>query len=308
MGAWTQKGNDNGGACSLRIYSPTRGTYLTPAGEWDDTPTDLVAAGAYDAGATWYGINSGDGVEFESEGYPGQEIPLELQFLLTLGTSTQARFDDIVINPLVDFMGVFNGHNIPPALIPKWESSDDGASWTERAAFTVGRHQFFARLEDPIYARFHRLKMTGTPLERIHISDLVVGLAQALEREPQEPLGIDYVEAGQVRLESPGGSTGISNRGPYPLRRVSMHFRFATAAEEAAVRAVLVDQVRGGATSVVVLPAGDFPDLAVYGDLEAPLSMSHSMLAAHQPTSGLREYFSDATFNVREGAGFEILS
>jgi len=312
MGAWTQKGASDVGECSVRLYSPTFGTYLTPAGTWSASPTDLVAAGTYDAGATWFGINAGAGVQFETEGEAGEEILLELQFHLDLGGGgTQGRFDDIVIVPAVDFLGVFNGHNIRPALAPVWESSDDGSSWTNRATFTVGRHQFFALLDAPIFARFHRLKMTGTPAEKVYLSDLVLGLAEALEREPvtSTPIVKSYRELGQQRLETPAGSRRIANRGPYPPRTFELSFRFPTAAEEAAVMALLVDKVRGGAESVVIIPADDLgPAAAVYGDLGAGAQVSHNPALAFQPDDTKREYYSDVRFTVDEGAGFVLES
>lgn len=312
MEAWAQKGNDDEGDAKLRLYSPETGNYLAVLGGgdgfWASAPYDLVDAGTYDGGATWYGIAAGSGVRFTTEGFKGDTITLELQLLLTLGTSTQARFDGIVISPAVDFMGIFGNHNIPTGLAPVWESSDDGTSWTNRATFDVARHQFWKRVESPVYARFHRLAMTGTPLAKVFLGDLVLGLADELEREPQDPIDVEFAEPGQQRLETPGGSRRIANRGPYPPRRLTMRFRFPTRAEQEAVKALLVDRIRGGAESVVVLPANDLgPSAAVYGDADAGWSVSHQMAGAFQPDGESREFYSDATFVVTEGAGFEML-
>lgn len=317
MEAWAQKLVSNNGFVIVRLYCRATRRWLDNTGAWASSASDLVFAGTYDSGATWFGINSGAGIEFQAPTAAevmANEVDLELQLheVRTGGSGPQGRFDDIAIYPAVDIMAVANGHNIRAAHQPKWKTSDDGLTFsTTEATFTVERHQFCAVLDAPIYKRYHRLQMDDTlasqsPTEKVYLSELVLGATQALEREPQEPLQMDYIEAGQVRLETAGGSTGISNKGPYPLRRVSMRFRFATAAEEAAVRAVLVDNVRGGARSILVLPAGDFGTF-LYGDLEAGLSVSHSMLSARQPDVSKREYYSDATFNVREGAGFEIL-
>jgi len=317
MTAWCMKAltedpadaaNVNDGNVTVRLYSPTIGKYLTPAGAWTSTPTDLVSAGAYDSGATWFGISGGFVVFTTDPAEPSADVVVEVQ-LRTTDEDTAGRFDDLAIIPATDIMAVMNGHNIPASLAPTWKTSDSAAfsSPTTRATFTATRHQFYAMVDASFYARYHRLVMTGTPYENVWLSDLVLGLSQALAREPQEPIEKEYVEIGQQRLQSPAGSRRIANRGPYPPRRYTLRFRFATAAEEAAVMDLLIGQVRGGEKSILVLPANDLGvGAAVYGDLQAGAAVTHNMAGALQPDGESREYYSDATFVVEEGAGFEI--
>lgn len=307
--AWAQKLVSDTGAVAVRLYDRTRGLYLKNDATWTATPTDLLQAGTYDFVTTWFGLSGGylDFAVATREEAASDTVQLELQLISTVSESTAARFDDLAIFEAVDLMGVFNGHNITANLAPIWESSDDGSSWTNRATFAVARHQFLALLDAPIYARFHRLGMTGTPVAKIWLSDLVLGLTEALQREPQEPIDKEYSEPGQQRLESPAGSRRISNRGPYAPRRYTLRFRFATAAEEASVIGLLVGVIRGGENPVVVIPATDLgPAAAVYGDLQAGVTVTHSMLSSFQPDQESREFYSDATFVVDEGAGFTL--
>lgn len=310
VNGWVTNGGSATVGGAVRLYNRTTGRWLGVDGEWHATAQDLVTDATTDH--VWLGVNAGAGVSFDIpsavEMGGSEEAVLEYQ-LVVRDASGLAFFDDLVLDSAqpVDFMGVFNGHNVSPGLAPVWESSDDGVSWTNRATFTVAAHQFFARLDTPVVARFHRLAMTGAPVTPVFMSDLVLGLTQALEREPQDPIDKEYSEPGQQRLESPAGARRISNRGPYAPRRYTLRFRFATAAEEASVMALLVGQVRGGEQSILVLPAADLgPAGAVYGDLQAGAAVTHNMLSAFQPDNESREYYSDATFTVDEGVGFTM--
>lgn len=309
--AWAMKVTADTGVVAVRLYSRRTGKYLTSAGAWTGSVTNLLSAGTFDYLTTWFGPSGGflDFVTESAEELGSEFADLELQLYTSLIESTPGRFDDLSVVEAADLMMVANGHNIPSALAPVWESSVDGITWTPRATFIVGRHQFFALLDAPISDRFHRLKMTGTPISKVYLSDLVLGLAEALEREPvtSTPIVKSYRELGQQRLETPAGSRRIANRGPYAPRTFELSFRFPTAAEEAAVMALLVDKVRGGAESVVVIPADDLgPAAAVYGDLGAGAQVSHNPALAFQPDDTKREYYSDVRFTVDEGAGFVL--
>lgn len=317
MQAWAQKaltehGEDapdvDDGDVYVRLYDPDRARWLSAAGVWEASAQNLVTAPTFDTYVEWGGINAGAGVEFAAPGQSGR-VTLQLQLVLTNHT-TAGRFDGITIVPDVDFMGVFNGHNIPIGATVQWITADTAAfgSPTTRGTFTVAHHQFFLQLDDPISAAYHRLVVSGTPAEPYWMSDLVMGLLETFAREPQDGVSIEYEETGQIRQRTPGGSRRIQNRGPYPQRRLAMKFRFADAAEEAAFRAFVVDALRGGAESVVLIPAPDLVGLAIYGDIEQPLRFQHSMRSGRQAAHQQQfDYYSDMELVVVEGAGFEIV-
>jgi hypothetical protein len=320
MTAWCMKAltedpadaaNVNDGNVTVRLYSPTIGKYLTPAGAWTSTPTDLVSAGAYDSGATWYGISGGFVVFTTDPAEPSADVVVEVQ-LRTTDEDTAGRFDDLAIISATDIMAVMNGHNISPALAPTWKTSDaaDFSGPTTRATFTATRHQFHALVEASFFARYHRLVMTGTPAEKVYLSDLVLGLSQTLPRTPMEKVDITYQETGQSRLATPGGTEHVSNRGPYPPRTLRLAHRFRTAAEEEAARAILIDGLRGGEVPALMMPSTlHFPDLAVYGRLEQAIDFSMATHGKHledAADAAALEHYSDMTLTFREGAGFEI--
>ena len=307
---WCANGVSASAGASIRLYNRTTGLYLGTDGAWHAAAQDLVAD--LTTNHVWLGVAAGAGKTFTvptSEEMGGSENAVLEYRLIARDSSGYTFFDDLQLDAVqpADFMMVAGGHSIPSGLAPVWQSSDDATSWTTRATFTVRSHQFYALLAAPVTARYHRLKMTGTPTAKVWVSDLVLGLSQTLDREPQEPIEKEYVEIGQQRLQSPAGSRRIANRGPYPPRRYTLRFRFATAAEEAAVMEILIARVRGGERSVVVIPASDLGvGAAVYGDLQAGAVVTHSMAGAFQPDGESREYYSDATFIVEEGAGFTL--
>jgi hypothetical protein len=129
---------------------------------------------------------------------------------------------------------------------------------------------------------------------------------------------------GQVRQATPAGSRRISNRAPAPARRLTLNFRYASAAQEAEALDLWIDQVQGGEKSVVVLPSVEsagpkvpvFPKLAIYGDIGGEADLSVSLHGQRQPSDpggelggefGTQDHYSDMTVIVEEGAEFEIL-
>jgi hypothetical protein len=306
MKAWAHKiftedagdaGSVNVGDVTVRLYSPRTQKYLKDDGTWTAVATDLVTAGAYDAGATWYGI-AGGGVSFVTESATevlGEEVDLELQ-LRTTAKTTAGRFDDISIVPYLDLMMVANGHNVPPAMAPVWATSDDGASFATKAVFEVERHQFWSLLVAPIVNRFHRFAMTGTPAEKLYLSDLILSLTTLLPRAAAT-LNLAPAEA-QTRLTTPGRTRHISNRGPYAPRSLSFTFKMLTDPAFEAVRDSLFVASRGGAVPAVLFPALVESSLAIYGDLSAEIQFV-------RPEKGIP--YRECSISIEEGAGFEIL-
>lgn len=310
VNAWAVNGSST--LSAVRLFNPATGLYLKADGAWAAGAQNLVADTSGDF--VWLGVNVGAGVTFtmpDVDELGAHEVALQFQLhSLAGGGGGVSFFDDLVFQalPLLDFVFIGGNHNIQAAAGPVLlQSSDDGSSWTTRATLTVARHQFWHRLAAPVTAAYWRILFDGTPTLKMWMGDVVLGLVQELDREPQDQIGIEYVETGQIRQESPGGSTRISNRGPYPQRRLNARLRFPSAAEEAAFRAIFVDRVRGGETPIVVIPAVDLEPLALYGDPEGPLSFTYAMLAGQQSGDPTRsEFYSDVSLSIREGAGFEI--
>jgi len=303
---WVKTGSAPG--ARIRLKNTLTGGYLLPDGSWSPTEDDFAAD---DAGVAFQGQ---DDVDFTVQGVGPATSPFELQLVVDTSAGT-AYFDSLSIRvspasviPSTNILAVMNGHNIPAGTTVQWISADtsDFASPTTRATGTAAVHQFVLEASAPFTARFHRLVIVGTPGELVYMSDVVLGLIVDLEPEPADGISIEYPETGQIRQQSPAGSRRVQNRGPYPPRRLNVKFRFRTAAEEAAFRAVIVDELRGGAESVLVMPAADLVGVALYGEIETPLQFTHSMLSALQPDPERREYYSDVNVSIVEGSGFEI--
>lgn len=312
MAAWCMKLVDSAGVVAVRLYDSVRAKYLKPDGTWDAAATNLVTAGV-DFGVTWYGINSGAGVNFTAPGEIDEDVSLQIQIYLEKSTNTVGRFDDIDISLVAaaDLMMVAGNHNFPLTAVVKWATSADGVSWTDRATFAVARGQFWKILAAPVTARFHRLQMTGTPLEAVFMGDLFLGLTQELPQGPDDNISLTYAEKGQARLETPGGTEWVENRaiGAYPPRTLSFGLSLRDAAATQAAIAILVDQLRGGRYSCVIFPETvQLPWLAIYGRVPQPiefrLSMRSGPLAGSSDPEAF-EHYARVALTFIEGPGFE---
>lgn len=313
MGAWAMKLGDDLGQAGVRLYDPVSGTYLHTGGTWGSINYVLLA-GTFDAGVTWFGVNSGAGVDFTAPGDLGDaDVTLELQLVLQNGGASQGRWDDISLSLLkaADLMMVAGNHNIPLSAAPVWKTSDDGVSWTTRATFTVAKGQFWAVLTSPVTARFHSFTVPGTPIVKYFLGELILAATQVFPRTAMEKLDVTYDEMGQARLAGPAGVEYVANRGPYPVRTLAMTNRLRIEAEEVTAREILIDGLRGGANECVVFPATKhFPRLAIFGRILQPITFTMATqgtpLDDDDAEAGALEHYSDLSWSVREGQGFEV--
>lgn len=309
MGAWSMKLGDNTGQAGVRLYDPVSGTYLHTGGTWGSINYVLLA-GTFDSGATWFGINSGAGVDFTAPGDLGDaDVTLELQLVLQNGGASQGRWDDISLSLLkaADLMMVAGNHNLPLSAAPVWKTSDDGVSWTTRATFTVVKGQFWALLASPVTARFHSFTVPGTPIVKYFVGELILAATEVIPNGPEDPVSISYAEKGQARLASPAGTEYVSNRGPYPPRTVSFGMSFRDAAETQTAIGILVDELRGGRYECVILPETvQFPWLAIFGRVPEPMEFRLSPRSGDLPLGDGQEHYAAVSLTFFEGPGFEL--
>ena len=279
----------NGTTARVRLFDPAAGRYLTPAGSWSAVVTDFSSIlGEFPA--------IPDAVASATmQVAPPADI--EVQLIAESASSSKGYFT-VALVPQVDMLGVFNGHNVPGSIVATWYAGDlpDASDITAKAVLTVGPHQFWKRVE-PFTARFHQLNFVGTTGDPVYLSDLVLGLTTLLPRSPSSPFTLDHVEK-QTRLETPGGTRHISNRGPYAPRSLTFDFKMPDDATFTALRDQLFVASRGGAVPAVLFPSSEAePDLAIYGDLSASMSFARSENAVP---------YRDCSIQIDEGAGFEI--
>lgn len=306
---WVANGTGASNAASIRLLDTVRNLYLKTDGTWDASPQDLVLDSTADH--VWLGIAAGAGVAFTlptaAEIGGLEDVDLELQ--LVNGAVGFALFDDLSIQQTIsaDLMMVAGNHNFQSEAVLKWQTSDDGASWTDRATFTVLPFQFWALLDAPVTAPYHRLKMTGTPIAQHFAGELILGLTQVIPNGPEPELGISYEEKGQARLAGPAGVEYVSNRGPYPPRTISFSMTFRSAAETQTAIGILVDQLRGGRYEAVLIPEDEqLPWLAIFGRVPQPMEFRLSPRAGNLPSGDGQEHYARVSVVFVEGGGFQL--
>lgn len=320
-------GSGTGPEARISVYNPNTKRWWNGSAWVDSVAYLLTGATA----ASWTGIGAGAGVRVDIEDASvtlGQTTTVQVQlWRIDNSTADPVYFDNIFLYPGVDFVGFFGGHNIPPSVVVELKTITSGGSAVVVQNLTKARGQFFWAGATPLYAYEWVITFDGggtgdldTP---IYFGDLVVGKMLTLSKGPYEPVQIDYNWKGQARLETPGGSRWIANRGPAPTRTVTLNFRYENAEQEAEALSVWVNQVLGGQKSVVVMPSAEgdgpkapvFPKLAIWGDLSASQGLSVSLRGSKQSGTaggdlagafGTKDHYSDMTVVVEEGAAFEM--
>lgn len=312
-------GSGTGPEAKISLYNPNTKHWWNGSA-WVSTIA-YVLTGA--TAASWVGIGAGAGIRVDVEAQsetlaPTTTVQVQL-WRIGNATADPVYFDDIFLYQGIDFVGLFGGNNVPPWVDVTWKTISSTGTPTAVGTFTKARNQFFLTAPAIVFGYEHVIKFDigGTTISPpIWFGDCVVGKTISLSKAPNDPIQIQHQWAGQARQEAPGGARYIANRGPAPVRTLTLNFRFINAAQEAEALQVWLEQVRGGEESVVVMPSTvKYPNLAIYGDLSASQGLSVSLVGGMQTgvvtgdmagTGSTQEHYSDMTLVVEEGAIFTM--
>ena len=255
---WNIHGS-GGVAGAVRVYNPLTGRYLQLDGSWHTTAVDLDshAADSWKAGSKIFAI--------EPSTVIGKDTTV-LRVIVRTSASGSAHFDELIFYPGTDLIAVL-GHNITPLLTPQFITFTlVPATTTVRATLIPRRRSFYALLAAPIFERYVRLGLAGTPdLEAPKIGELIFTQTRQLPRAPIFPVRFNG-KYQQVRNETPGAEQWRVRLATDETREVPMTFRWKTEAEHQELRDYLFRMSSGGFYPALLVPERGDPSQAYWGD------------------------------------------
>jgi len=284
---WALYGNTV--ATNFQVTNLHTGKNLFPDGSWGALGTllDSQVAASWKTGSIQYQV--------ESLAACGSSPLVWLRFTFISQGATPAYIDDILDYPAVDFAGCFGTQNWDPVLAPQLRSSTDNFSGSDvlQGAMTFAKPVVSVRLAAPVYNRWWRLKLLGTPRVAPGLGEFVLGQAQLLQRAPQLGPKVSWIEAGQIRRGAISGATRARNMGPWPTRDVQMSWRFKDQASFRQFRDELFRGSRGGAIPTILMAtdATQGLDYPVFGML------SETFAGKRIATTGIEVWDVDVEIN-----------
>jgi len=234
------------GSILFRVFNMHTGRYLHSDGTWGAAADlDTQTTAAWKTGSRQYQVES-----LETCGW----APLVWVRAFFFSSVSPAYVDDVYDYPAIDFAGAFGTQNWDPVLAPQLRSSTDNFSSSDvlQSALTFAKPVVSARLVAPVYHRYWRLKLLGTPRVAPGLGELVLGRAEALLRPPNLGPRVAWREAGQIRRGAISGATRARNMGPWPTREAQMSWRFESQAQFRQFRDEIFRGSRGGAIPMIM--------------------------------------------------------
>jgi hypothetical protein len=202
-------------------------------------------------------------------------------YLLCEATSQTSYFDEVLLVPGINFVGLF-GHNLDQSTgsilytsgTSYWHSPSYSAAFGTNTNAIGTRQASYYSNSTMIYSPFILVDFqpgaawatyytTKTP----YIGELVVGQLQDLDPCPDYPVGIEYIYP-QTRVETARGDQWVMNRTRYPRRRVTMSFAYFNDTEYQKARDEIYSMSEGGAYPIVLVPADTDSGEALYGRVQ----------------------------------------
>lgn len=272
-------------AVGIRIQNLHTGSYLRNDGTWVAAiDLDSQTAANWKTGSIQYQV--------ESLATCGNAPLVWLRYSF-IAAGTPVYIDDVYDYPAVDFAGCFGTQNWDPVLAPQVRSSTDNFSGSDvlQSAMTFAKPVVAVRLAAPIYHRYWRLKLLGTPRVAPGLGELVLGQTQLLQKAPRLGPRVAWSEAGQIRRGAISGATRARNMGPWPTRTVEMSYRFDTQAQFRQFRDELFRGSRGGAIPTILMATDTTQglDYPIFGMLSE--TFAGKRLETTGTTANPREYW-----------------
>jgi len=270
-GAWWRTqfrdaGNGSNAAGALRIFNMNTGKYLTSGGAWQSGAIAAITGqnGPYAAAGVYQGIN------FQVESYEACRSDTVILRHIFRSSVNQVWFvDNITSFPGVDFCGVF-GHTIQPFWTPTLRSSTDAFATVDTLQATLAplleHPSIYAYLGTMQYARHWRVPQlvfggtapsgTWSPTAP-GVGDVVLGQAKVLTLYPIAPQSTPWQvthRMPQVRHDTPGGGSFVSNLGSEPIRGLKLPFEAVADTEDKELLLGAWKRSGHGETPLVVVP------------------------------------------------------
>jgi len=282
---WALFGGGGAIAAAIRLQNRQTGKYLQPGGTWS-TAIDIDSQTT----AAWKPGGAGTStLQFTVESFATcMKDQVTLRLAIRLSASGTVYFDDISLYPATDFCGVF-GHNIDAVLAPELRSGISGATLESSFSFAVRQPLFFAVASSPIYQRYLRLKLTGTPVVQTWIGEWLLGQLSSFQRNSSGPAKIAYARR-QVRYEMRSGMLVAAAIGPEPVRTVTLPFQHELLAQWQQLRDELFRRASGGVFPALIVPTEAESELCFFGTLQGDMQASLVVERQYDTDVSITEY------------------
>lgn len=255
----------------FRVYNVQTGNYLTSAGAWTATPTDLFteATDTYDD----------ESLEFTVESYATcQADKMSLRIICYCDDDGSAYFDDIALYPTINFLGVF-GHNIAPVVSPQFRSSTDNFSAVDtlEATLTPLQPAFFGYLSTAVARRYWRIVLSGTNVAAPWLS-AVIGYANT--HSGSRAYGTGNIRGKeQSRNRTQSGQQFVTAVGGRAVPSARWDFKVPTESAAVETRDQIYERSGYGELPIViVLRDSDTEQVVIHGRVESVFSYAHTLI------------------------------
>jgi hypothetical protein len=271
-------GTTGGEVARLRLADLNTGKSLTSTGGWSSATTEYFATNAttsaFSTGSIAYTVES-----ISICGTPTPNLRLYCE-VSSGGATGVGYFDELQDVPGVDYCGIHGAVGILPAS-PEVHSSTDNfsASDTNEGTLSTDRYPVcFKVLSSPVYRRYWRVKLSGTPIEVPAIGEWILGQTVTWEDNPQYPLVWTFVKP-STRQATPGGMIFDYPLGSYETRQIRVQMKTKTDAHYVEQRELIYGFSRGGLDPIVLIPTEADSGVSIFGKIkETPVDFSHTHL------------------------------
>ena len=273
---------------SVRISDRERSMYLTPAGVWTPTPTNILdqtAAAWAPATVTEFRVPT-----YAEWGRTTGQLRVHLDNV-DLGAAGAAYFDEILLYPSGLDVAAFVGHNFPPtsrlqiqSFGDYWHGGQAADIWNDATGRFLQPTGFKLDVATTITHPFIRVSVSlpngGTALRYPQIAELYLGRTVSLPRSVRPDWPIDLSDE-QPRSRTRGGLWAQPDLA-YPRRKFPILLDLATA-EDATLWNVVRDEMaiatQMGAVPCLLLPAttGE-PDACYFGHFRESMSPTNRVV------------------------------
>jgi hypothetical protein len=239
----------------VRIRNRQTGRWLKDDGTWS-TSTQYVLASA---SSSWVTMSLQFNVEDQAVCLT-ETVTLRVYLHAQYGTSW---FDQIELWPSVNWCSV-HGHNIPPAIVPTLQYSNDGSSWSDQSTMTLQRDSFYVALDALEAHRYWRILLDGEPDALMYVGETILGQHADLIHNPAYGSSLKWHDR-QTRLESDMGESFVHLHNQTPQRSLALNFTQHGSTQYHQIHKTMFRASRGGSFPICIAPVDYDPSVVILG-------------------------------------------
>lgn len=262
-----------GPTAEMTIRNLHTGNYLTPTVTWSATPQAALTQ------TNTAGLFANKIATFQTEDYGTVgEDTCTLRITLSQTGAGLSWFDNAYLYPGVDFFSI-HGHNLNARIPVVLESSPDDAAWSTQITATSKKPAFAGiSAAAPTFARYWRVRYSGTPLARIFYGEVVVGQLASALRSHLYGWPTTFI-FDQLRMETENGHVQTFKQAQFERRAVKLEFQVGAQNEFEQLRDAWTRRSFGGHYPMIVVPDDADAALVFQGRMTSELEVLKHFLA-----------------------------